>query len=75
MSAPGNSDRSSAIAAAVILLVVGAALYFLPSLTLWIGQYSPVLAALVGAVVILLLFLIFWVRTLYKRRRGDKGLD
>ena len=69
MSDPANNDRSSAIAAAVILLVVGAALYFLPVVTLWIGQYSPVLAALVGAVVVGSLFLIFWVRTLYKRRR------
>ncbi|MBP1848990.1 hypothetical protein [Rhizobium halophytocola] len=71
MSDPANNDRSSAIAAAVILLVVGAGIYFLPNLTLWIGQYSPVLAATVGAVVILSFFLIFWVRTIYKRRRDN----
>ena len=69
MSDPAKSDRSSAIAAAVILLVVGAALYFLPVVTLWIGQYSPVLAALVGTVVVGSFFLIFWLRTVYKRRR------
>lgn len=64
--------KSQAIAAAVILGGAGLVIYFLPSLVLWIGNYSPVLAVIVGAVLILGFFWIFWLRARYQRRRDGK---
>jgi len=61
--------KSQAVAAAVILLVVGLVIYFLPSLVVWIGQFSPTLAVVVGAVLLLGFFAIFWLRARYQRRR------
>lgn len=67
-----NTEKSPAAAAAVILVVIAVALYFLPKLVLWIAEFSPVLATLVGAVVILSFFLIFWLRARYRRRHSDQ---
>jgi len=57
------------IAAAAILIGAVVVIYFLPSLVLWIGQYSPVLAFVVGALLLLGFFWIFWLRARYQRRR------
>ncbi|WP_105385872.1 hypothetical protein [Neorhizobium alkalisoli] len=62
-------SRSQATAAAVILLCVGLVIYFLPTLVLWIGNYSPVLGFAVGAALLLGFFLIFWLRARYQRRK------
>jgi hypothetical protein len=62
-------SRSQAIAAAVILLSVGLVIYFLPTLVLWIGDYSPALGFAVGAALLLGFFLIFWLRARYQRRK------
>ena len=63
--------KSQAIAAALILGGAGVVIYFMPSLVLWIGNYSPVLAVIVGAVLILGFFWIFWLRARYQRRRDQ----
>jgi hypothetical protein len=62
-----NQTRNNAIAAAIILLVAGVALYFMPKLVLWIGQYSPALGFVAGAAVILAFFLVFWLRSRFKK--------
>lgn len=62
-------SRSQAVAAAVILLCVGLVIYFLPTLVLWIGNYSPALGFAVGAALLLGFFLIFWLRARYQRNR------
>lgn len=62
-----NQTRNNAIAAAIILVVAGAAFYFMPKLVLWIGQYSPALGFAAGAAVILAFFLVFWLRSRFKR--------
>ncbi|RYG57728.1 hypothetical protein EON80_27920 [bacterium] len=67
MTENGNETRNNAIAAAVILLVAGAALFFMPKIVLWIGEYSPVLGAVAGAAIVLGFFLVFWLRSRYKR--------
>ena len=67
MTENGNQTKNNAIAAAVILLVVGAALFFMPQIVLWIGNYSPVLGAAAGAVIVLGFFLIFWLRSRFKK--------
>ncbi|WFS00109.1 hypothetical protein [Rhizobium tumorigenes] len=63
-----SENRSSAIAAAIILLGAGSVLYLMPDAVLWIGQFSPWLATGFGAAVILCFFLIFWLRARYQRR-------
>jgi uncharacterized protein YjeT (DUF2065 family) len=55
------------IAAALILVISGAALYFMPSIVLAIGNYSPVLGFAAGGAIVLGFFVIFWLRSRYKR--------
>lgn len=68
-----GNNRSSAIAAAIIILGVGIMLFVLPKIVLWIGDYSPVLATILGSLVILSFFLIFWLRARYQRRRDNQN--
>jgi uncharacterized membrane protein YjgN (DUF898 family) len=64
--------KSQAIAAAAILIGAVVVIYFLPTLVLWIGQYSPTLAFIVGAALLLGFFWIFWLRARYQRKkRGE----
>ena len=72
MARSDKEARSSAIAALAILLGIGIALLVMPKVVLWVGGYSPVLAAALGTLVILSFFLIFWLRARYQRRRGDQ---
>lgn len=62
-----NQTRNNAIAAAVILLVAGAALYFMPTIVLGLGEISPMLGAAAGAAIILAFFLVFWLRSRFKK--------
>lgn len=64
--------KSQAIAAAIILAAAGVVLYFLPTIVLGIGEFSPALGFIVGSVLILGFFAIFWFRAQYQRkRRGE----
>ena len=63
-------SRSQAIAAAIILFGAGLVLYFLPTIVLWIGSFSPVLAIFVGVCLIMAFFAVFWLRARYQRSRG-----
>lgn len=65
-----SKERSPAIAAAVILLVVGAALYLLPTIVLSLAAISPWLATATGVIIVLAFFVIFWLRARYQRRKG-----
>jgi hypothetical protein len=67
MSDDRNETRSNAIAAAIILLVAGGALYFMPKIVLGIGAYSPALGFAAGILIILAFFLIFWLRSKFKK--------
>ncbi|MBW9116153.1 hypothetical protein JNB88_21170 [Rhizobium cauense] len=70
MTEPRSEGRSQAIAAAVILVVAGGFLYFMPAIVLWLGNYSPYLAAAVAACLVLAFFGVFWLRARYQRGRG-----
>ncbi|KGD99667.1 hypothetical protein [Rhizobium sp. YS-1r] len=61
--------RSQAIAAAVILIGAGLVIYFLPTIVLGIGEFSPALGFIVGAALLLGFFAIFWLRARYQRRK------
>ena len=67
MTENGNQTKNNAIAAAIILLAVGAALYFMPSIVLTLGKVSPLLGAAAGAVIVLAFFILFWLRSHYKK--------
>lgn len=62
--------KSQAIAAAVILVSIGLVIFFLPTIVMWIAQFSPVLAVVIGSLLLLGFFAIFWLRARYQRNRG-----
>ncbi len=70
MTDPVRKERSPAIAAAIILIVVAVGFFFLPPMMLWLGDFSPWLAAVFGTLFVLGFFIIFWLRARYQRRRG-----
>ncbi len=63
-----SNNRSSAIAAAIILLVAGTVIYLMPMIVLYLGEISPWLATAAGICIILSFFLVFWLRARYQRR-------
>lgn len=67
MSDTNNETRNTAIAAALILVIAGGALYFMPSIVLGIGAYSPALGFAVGVAIILAFFAVFWLRAKFKK--------
>lgn len=64
-----RSDRSSVVAAAVIMVMSFVFLSALPTVVLWFGTFSPWLGFASGALMIGSFFLVFWVRALWQRRR------
>lgn len=67
MAEDKHETRNTAIAAALILLAAGAAIYFMPKIVLGIGAYSPLLGFAAGIAIIMFLFLVFWLRSKYKK--------
>jgi hypothetical protein len=67
MSGDNNETRNNAIAAALILVIAGGALYFMPKIVLGIGAYSPALGFAAGILIILAFFVIFWLRSKFKK--------
>ncbi|MCR6502308.1 hypothetical protein MUO32_25090 [Shinella sp. CPCC 101442] len=70
MSEDGKG-KSAALAALLILLGTGVVFYFLPRVMIAIGDFSPWLAGLFGALMVLGFFLLFWLRARYQRNRGN----
>ncbi len=68
-----KKDRSPAIAAALIIVGFGIVFFVMPKIMLWLGDYSPWLAAAFGAVAVLCFFLLFWLRARYQRRRDHQN--
>jgi hypothetical protein len=62
-----HETRNTAVAAGIILLVGGLAVFFMPKIVLGIGAYSPVLGFAAGMVIVLFFFLVFWLRSKYKK--------
>lgn len=67
MNDKSRETRNNALAAFIILLSVLAAFYFLPTIVLAIGNYSPLLGFAFGAMVIMAFFAIFWLRSRYRK--------
>jgi hypothetical protein len=67
MSDDKDETRKNATAAALILIIAGALLYFMPKIVLGLGEYSPVLGFAAGVAIILGFFGIFWLRSRFRR--------
>ena len=70
MSEPTTSNRSAAIAAAVILLGTGLVFYYRPAMMMSLSEISPWLSYALGIFFVLAFFAIFWLRG--KRQRRDQ---
>ncbi len=67
MAEDKHETRNTAVAAAVILVVAGLLIYFMPKIVLGIGAYSPVLGFVAGIVIIMFLFGVFWIRSRFRK--------
>jgi hypothetical protein len=65
-----GKDRSPAIAAAVIFVGVGLLFFVMPTIMIWLAQFSPWLAAAFGTLAVLSFFLLFWLRARYQRKHA-----
>ena len=69
--APERKGKSPALAALLILLGTGVVFYFLPRVMIALGEVSPWLAGVFGALLVLGFFLVFWLRARYQRSRDN----
>ncbi|MGL4489488.1 MAG: hypothetical protein ACRCU5_08595 [Rhizobiaceae bacterium] len=63
-------DKSSAIAAAVILIGFAALFWVMPTIVLALGDISPWLGGAVAVLFSLSFYILFWLRGRYLRRKG-----
>ena len=66
-----HTERSSLIAAGIILLLAAIGFAFLPRIMLALGTISPFLAAAFGTLFVAAFFLVFWLRARVQRRRDE----
>ena len=62
-------NRSSAIAAAILLAIFGLGAFYLPTIMLAVGDISTVAAGIVALLFVAAFFLVFWLRGRSQRRR------
>ena len=67
MTEDKHETRNTAVAAALILVIAGVLFYFMPKIVLGLATVSPALGFAAGAVIILGFFLIFWLRSKYRK--------
>ena len=68
MSGTPNGSRATVVAAAIIFVGVGLLFFVMPNIMLWLGGYSPWLAAAFGTAAVLGFFVLFWLRARYQRK-------
>jgi hypothetical protein len=64
-----QEDKSNALAAALILLGVGALFWVMPKIVLGLGAISPWLGGLAALLFMLSFYIIFWLRNRYLGRK------
>jgi hypothetical protein len=67
-----QGNRNSALAAAAILIGFGMLAYFMPTIMLAIGGYSPAVAGVVAVAFVGAFFLVFYLRGRFQRRNGGE---
>lgn len=71
MSDPTTSNRSSAIAAAAILIGTGLVFYYMPAMMMSLSEISPWLSYALATFFVLAFFAVFWLRG--RRQRKDEN--
>lgn len=71
MSEPTTSNRSSAIAAALILGATGLVFYYMPSMMMSLSEISPWLSYALAISFVLAFFAVFWLRGRRQRKNKD----
>lgn len=62
-------DKSSIIGALVLLVICVGGYIVMPSIMLWVGQFSTIAAGLVATIFILLPFIILYFRSRAQKKR------
>jgi hypothetical protein len=62
LSGTGSSNKSAAIAAAVILGTTGLIFYYMPTMIMALSEISPWLSYAVAIAFVLAFFAVFWLR-------------
>ena len=65
-------DKTSAIGALVLLVICVGGYIVMPSIMLWVGEFSTVAAGLVAALFVLLPFIILYFRSLHQKKRDQE---
>jgi inner membrane protein involved in colicin E2 resistance len=63
-----EKTRNAAIAAAIILVGFGLVAFYMPTIMLAVGAYSPWAAAVIAVAFVAAFFLVFWLRARSQRR-------
>lgn len=71
MSQPATSNRSAAIAAAIIIGATGIVFYYMPSMMIALSEISPWLSAAMAVGFVLAFFAVFWLRGKRQSRRRE----
>ncbi|KPF46564.1 hypothetical protein IP76_04935 [Rhizobium sp. AAP43] len=66
------APRSTATSAAAVVAVIFGLMLIVPTVVLWIGRYSPELGALFGAIALMSIFVILWLRSRYQQSRNGE---
>jgi hypothetical protein len=61
-------DRNALIAAAIILVVIAGLAFMMPTIMLWLAQFSPYAAGAFGLLFLFAFFIIFWLRARSQRQ-------
>lgn len=65
-----TKTRNAAVAAACILIIFGVMAFFLPTIMLAVGNYSPIVAGIVAVLFVLAFFGVFWLRGRSQSKKG-----
>jgi hypothetical protein len=64
-----RDTRNAAVGAFLVLLLFGIAAYYLPTVMLAVGRVSTILAAVIAAIFMLAIFVVFWLRGRSQRKK------
>ncbi len=65
-----DASTRNAVAAFLIIAGFGLAAYFMPSIMLAVGQFSPLAAAVLAVLFVLAFFGVFWLRARFQKREN-----
>lgn len=65
-------DKSSAIGALILLVICVGGYIIMPSIMLWVGEFSTIAAGLVAALFIMLPFIVLYFRSRAQKKRDQQ---